>query len=151
MALGNILKHGIYFRGTGEQRTLYEGNRQYWGTGNTRKHIFETDEQANLFVGTGNTTPPPGRASSREQRPRASIIGPALAPNPLPQCKGGEGRGRLCFTLRTQTDYCCVHGLCFKQTMELFDLNFRKITVVYNCKTYTLWLVLLSPPIAACT
>ena len=49
---------GQILRGTGEQR-------QYWGTGKLRKHIFVfggTGEQANLFQGnkgTGNPPPPP--------------------------------------------------------------------------------------------
>ena len=51
---------GQILRGTGEQR-------QYWGTGNIRKQIFDfwgTWEQANLFQGNkGTGTPPPGRAS----------------------------------------------------------------------------------------
>ena len=45
--------------GTGEQR-------QYWGTGNIRKHIFNfwgTGEQANLFQGNKGTGTLPGRAS----------------------------------------------------------------------------------------
>ena len=55
---GNI---GQILRRTGEQR-------QYWGTGNIRKHIFNywgTGEQANLFQGNKgtDTPPPPGRAS----------------------------------------------------------------------------------------
>ena len=53
---------GQILRGTGEQR-------QYWGTGNIRKQIFDfwgTEEQANLFQGNkGTGTPhPPWRASS---------------------------------------------------------------------------------------
>ena len=51
---------GQILRGTEEQR-------QYWGTGNIRKQIFDfwgTGEQANLFQGNkGTGTPPPGRAS----------------------------------------------------------------------------------------
>ena len=50
---------GQILRGTGEQR-------QYWGTGNIRKQIFDflgTGEQANLFQGNKGTGPPPGRAS----------------------------------------------------------------------------------------
>ena len=47
---------GQILRGTGEQR-------QYWGTGNIRKQIFDfwgTGEQANLFQGNkGTGTPPP--------------------------------------------------------------------------------------------
>ena len=47
---------GQILRGTGEQR-------QYWGTGNIRKQIFNfwgTGEQANLFQGNkGSSTPPP--------------------------------------------------------------------------------------------
>ena len=49
--LGEQGKRGIYFRGTGEQR-------QYWGTGNIRKQIFDfwvTREQANLFQGNKGT------------------------------------------------------------------------------------------------
>ena len=47
---------GIYFRGTGEQR-------QYWGTGNIRKQIFDfwgTGEQANLYQGNMGTGTPLG-------------------------------------------------------------------------------------------
>ena len=50
---------GQILRGTGEQR-------QYWGTGNIRKQIFDflgTGEQANLFQGNKGTGTPPGRAS----------------------------------------------------------------------------------------
>ena len=47
---------GQILRETGEQR-------QYWGTGNIRKQIFDfwgTGEQANLFQGNkGTGTPPP--------------------------------------------------------------------------------------------
>ena len=47
---------GQILRGTWEQR-------QYWGAGNIRKHIFDfwgTGEQANLFQGNkGTGTPPP--------------------------------------------------------------------------------------------
>ena len=47
---------GKILRGKGEQR-------QYWGTGNIRKQIFDfggTVEQANLFQGNkGNGTAPP--------------------------------------------------------------------------------------------
>ena len=57
---------GIYFRGTGEQRPILRGTgeqRQYWGTGNIIKQIFDfwgTGEQANLFQGKkGTGTPPP--------------------------------------------------------------------------------------------
>ena len=54
--------NGIYFRGTGEQRPNFEGNR---GTktilGNIRKQIFDflgTGEEANLFQGNkGKGTP----------------------------------------------------------------------------------------------
>ena len=52
---------GQILRGTGEQR-------QYWGTGNIRKQIFDfwgTGEQANLFQGNKGTGTPPGRASTR--------------------------------------------------------------------------------------
>ena len=66
---------GISFRGTGDQRPNFEGNRekrQYWGTGNIRTQIFDfwgTGEQANLFQGNkGTGTPPPpweGRNSIR--------------------------------------------------------------------------------------
>ena len=66
--LVNRGKKSIYFRGT---RPNFEGNRgkrQYWGTGNIRKQIFDfwgTGEQANLFQGNkGTGTPPHGRASS---------------------------------------------------------------------------------------
>ena len=57
---------GIYFRGTGEQRSNFEGNReqrQYWGTGNIGKQIFDfggTGEQANLFQGNKRTGTPLG-------------------------------------------------------------------------------------------
>ena len=47
-------KQGIYIRETGEQR-------QYWGTGNIRKQIFdfwETGEQANLLQGNKGTGTP---------------------------------------------------------------------------------------------
>ena len=50
---------GQILRGTGEQR-------QYWGTGNIRKQIFNfwgTGEQANSFQGNRYPPPPPGRAS----------------------------------------------------------------------------------------
>ena len=50
---------GQILRGTREQR-------QYWGTGNIRKQIFDfwgTGEQANLFQGNKGTGTPPGRAS----------------------------------------------------------------------------------------
>ena len=53
---------GQILRGTGEQR-------QYWGTGNIRKQIFDfwgTGEQANLFQGNKGTGTPPGRASKFE-------------------------------------------------------------------------------------
>ena len=46
---------GQILRGTGEQR-------QYWGTGNIRKQIFDfwgTGEQANLFQGNKGTGTPP--------------------------------------------------------------------------------------------
>ena len=46
---------GQILRGTGEQR-------QYWGTGNIRKQIFDfwgTWEQANLFQGNKGTGIPP--------------------------------------------------------------------------------------------
>ena len=45
---------GQILRGTGEQR-------QYWGTGNIRKQIFDfwgTGEQANLFQGNKGTGTP---------------------------------------------------------------------------------------------
>ena len=51
--------NGQILRGTGEQK-------QYWGTGNIRKQIFDflgTGEQANLFQGNKGTGTPPGRAS----------------------------------------------------------------------------------------
>ena len=47
---------GQILRGTGEQR-------QYWGTGNIRKQIFNfwgTGEQANLFQGNKGTGTPLG-------------------------------------------------------------------------------------------
>ena len=50
---------GQILKGTGEQR-------QYWGTGNITKQIFDfwgTGEQANLFQGNKGTCTPPGRAS----------------------------------------------------------------------------------------
>ena len=47
---------GQILKGTREQR-------QFWGTGNIRKHVFDffgTGEQANLFQGNkGTGTPPP--------------------------------------------------------------------------------------------
>ena len=67
---GEQEKKGIYFWGSGEQRPNLRGTgeqRQYWGTGNIRKQIFDfwgTGEQANLFQGNkGTGTPRPGRAS----------------------------------------------------------------------------------------
>ena len=57
-------KKGIYFRGTGEQRSNFEGNRRtktILGTGNIRKQIFDfkgTGEQANLFQGNKGTGTP---------------------------------------------------------------------------------------------
>ena len=63
--LGEQGEKGIYIMGTWEQSPNFEGNRQYYGTGNIRKQIFDfwgTREQANLFQwnkGTGT----PGRAS----------------------------------------------------------------------------------------
>ena len=62
--LGNRGKRGIYFRRTGEQRPNFEGTgeqRQYWGTGNIRKQIFDfwgTWEQASLFQGNKGTGTP---------------------------------------------------------------------------------------------
>ena len=57
-------KQGIYFRGTGEQRPNFEGGqRQYWGTGNIRKQIFDfwgTGEQSNLFQGNKGAGTPLG-------------------------------------------------------------------------------------------
>ena len=62
------------FWGTGETGHLFQGNigqisrgtgeqRQYWGTGNIKKQIFDfwgTRKQANLFQGNkGTGTPPP--------------------------------------------------------------------------------------------
>ena len=47
---------GQILRGTGEQR-------QYWGTGNIRKQIYDfwgTGEQANLFQGNKGTSTPLG-------------------------------------------------------------------------------------------
>ena len=47
---------GQILKGTGEQR-------QYWGTGNIRKQIFDfwgTGEQANLFQGNKEQVPPLG-------------------------------------------------------------------------------------------
>ena len=55
---------------SGEQRPNFEGTgeqRQYWGTENIRKQIFDfwgTGEQANLFQGNKGTGTPPGRAST---------------------------------------------------------------------------------------
>ena len=60
------------FWGTGEKGYLFQGNkgqilrgtgeqRQYWGTGNIRKQIFNfvgTGEQANLFHGNKGTGTP---------------------------------------------------------------------------------------------
>ena len=60
--LGEQGNKGQILRETGEQR-------QYWGTGNIRKQIFDfwrTGEQANLFqgnMGTGTPPTPPRRAS----------------------------------------------------------------------------------------
>ena len=60
---------GIYFRGTGEQRPNFEGNRgtkAILGNREHRKQIFNfwgTGEQANLFQGNKGTGTPPGRAS----------------------------------------------------------------------------------------
>ena len=51
---------------SGEQRSNFEGNReqrQYWGTGNIGKQIFDfwgTGEQANLFQGNKRTGTPLG-------------------------------------------------------------------------------------------
>ena len=59
-------KKGTYFRGTGEQMQNFEenwGKRQYRGTGNIRKQIFDfwgTGEQANLFQGNKVTGTPWG-------------------------------------------------------------------------------------------
>ena len=58
------------FWGTGEKGHLFKGNkgqfggeqRQYWGTGNIRKQVFDfggAGEQANLFQGTKEQVPPP--------------------------------------------------------------------------------------------
>ena len=66
------------FWGTGEQGHFFQGNkgqilrgtgeqRQYWGTGNISKQLFDfwgTGEQANLFQGNKGTGTPTGRASS---------------------------------------------------------------------------------------
>ena len=77
----------IYFRETGEQRPNFEGNReqrQYLGTGNIRKQIFDfggTGEQANLFQGNkGTGTPPPplgGPQNILSQKSGTSSSGPA--------------------------------------------------------------------------
>ena len=67
-------KKGIYFRGTGEQRPNFEGNRGTKTILGNREHkkIFDfwgTGEQVNLFQGNkGTGTPPPHTG-------RASIIG----------------------------------------------------------------------------
>ena len=56
---------GIYFRGTGEQRPNFEGNREqreYWGTGNIRKQIFDfggAGEKPTYFRETREQVPPP--------------------------------------------------------------------------------------------
>ena len=63
---GEQAKKGIYFRGTGEQGQILRGTgeqRQYWGTGNIRKPIFDfwgTGELANLFQGNKGTGTPLG-------------------------------------------------------------------------------------------
>ena len=60
---------------SGEQRPNIEGTgeqRQYWGTGNIRKQIFDfwgAEEQANLFLGNKGTGTPPGRASTIQPNP----------------------------------------------------------------------------------
>ena len=67
--LGEQENKGIYFRGTGEQRPNFEGNRgtkTIMGNREHRKQIFDfggTGEQANLFQGNKGTLTPPGRAS----------------------------------------------------------------------------------------
>ena len=61
---------GYLFQGNRGTKVKFWGEqRQYWGTGNIRKQIFDfggTGEQADLFQGnkaTGTPPPPPGRAS----------------------------------------------------------------------------------------
>ena len=68
---------GIYFRGTGEQRPNFEGNRgtgeqrQYWGTGNIENKFLILGEQGNkpvYFSGTREQVPhPTGRAYSNNK------------------------------------------------------------------------------------
>ena len=63
MGFGKQWKKGYLFQGNKGQ-ILREtwGQRQYWGTGNIRKHIFDfwgTGEQANLFQGNKGTGTPP--------------------------------------------------------------------------------------------
>ena len=57
-------ENGIYFRGIGEHRPHFEGNRgskTVLGTGNIRKQIFEFLGQWNNFISRkyGNKYPPP--------------------------------------------------------------------------------------------
>ena len=57
-------KRGIYFRGTGEQRSNFEGNRGTKTILGNREHkktnfrFFGTGEQANLFQGNKGTGTP---------------------------------------------------------------------------------------------
>ena len=67
-------KQGIYFRGTGEQRPNFEGNRGTKTMLGNREHektnfrFWKTGEQANLFQGNkGTGTPWEGLTSMYEQ------------------------------------------------------------------------------------
>ena len=76
-SVASILRPSQGFWGNRENGYLFQTNamfrvkkgeqRQYWGTGNIRKQIFDlggTGEQANLFQGDkGTGTSPPGWAS----------------------------------------------------------------------------------------
>ena len=51
---------GIYFSGTGEQMPNFEGNReqrQYWGTGNIRKQVFDLGTRQFISGKQGNRYP----------------------------------------------------------------------------------------------
>ena len=65
-ALQGVLRNrgkGYLFQGNKDQILIGTGEqRQYWGTGNIRKQIFDfrgTGEQANLFQGNKGTGTPP--------------------------------------------------------------------------------------------
>ena len=65
-AMGNRGKGYLFQGNKGQILRITEEQRQYWGTGNIRKQIFDfrgTGEQANLFQGNKGTVNPPGRAS----------------------------------------------------------------------------------------